>query len=179
MANPNQEARSSQGKYVRTIEAAERDAEAADMYANRYTYQQIADALGFASKSGAFNAVHRAINSVTAKAGRRAADRREADAQCREQELELLWEAAMEVLESHHVIVSNGRVVELDGQPLTDHGPALQAVAELRRINESRRKLHGTDAPSRVSVEAETLGREIGHLLDAAFTQDAPDDDES
>lgn len=145
MANPNQDSRNRRtGRYVRTRETAERDARAADLFDQGLTYHEIAAELGI-SKSSAFYAVQRAIRSVTQDAGTRALERRH-------QELQLLWEAAMEVLESHHVVVSNGRIIELDGEPLTDHGPTLQAVETLRRLNESLRKLDGTDQPTKVNV---------------------------
>jgi hypothetical protein len=145
VANPNQDGRNKRtGRYVRTRETAERDARAAELFSDGLMYHEIGAELGL-SKAGAYYAVQRAIRSVTQDAGTRALERRR-------QELQLLWESAMDVLESHHVVVSNGRVVELDGEPLTDHGPTLQAVESLRRINESLRKLDGTDQPTKVNV---------------------------
>lgn len=171
MANPNQDARDRvTGRYVRTPESAVRDAEAARLRGEGWAYREIADHFGWTSQATAFEAVSRALRDLAAPAkGLR--DRRA-------NELELLWEAAMEILTNHHVVVSNGRVIELDGQPLQDDGPRLQAIDQLRKVNESFRKLDGVDAPSRVSVEAEQLGREIGRLLDSALgpDEDAGDD---
>lgn len=170
MANPNQHARNRKGQYIRTRETVARDAEAARLYEEEgLTYQEIADHLGYGDKSSAHQAVHRALRDVAApaKAGR---DRRD-------RELQLLWDSALEILNSNHVVVSNGRIIELNGEPLRDDQPRLQAIEQLRKVNESRRKLDGTDAPSRLSVEAEQLGREIGRLLDDVLGPDGDGDD--
>lgn len=170
MANPNQDARTHKtGRYVRTPETAARDAEAARLHGEGWTYQEIADHFGWATKSSAYLAVERALRDVAAPA-KGVRDRRD-------RELQLLWDSALEILNNHHVVVSNGKVIELDGQPLQDDGPRLQAIEQLRKVNESRRKLDGIDAPSRVSVEAEQLGREIGRLLDSVLGEDDDGDD--
>lgn len=56
------------------------------------------------------------------------------------------------VLEANHMMVSDGRVVRVDGAPLADSGPVLAAVREFRQISESRRKLLGLDAPMKTTV---------------------------
>ncbi|MEV7389613.1 hypothetical protein [Streptomyces sp. NPDC091215] len=170
MANPNQDARSRQGRYVRTAETVARDAEAARLHGEGWTYQEIADHFGWANKSSSHLAVERALRDVAAPA--------KGVRNRRERELQLLWDSALEILNNHHVVVSNGRIIELDGQPLQDDGPRLQAIEQLRKVNESWRKLDGIDAPSRVSVEAEQLGREISRLLDATLGPDGDDGDD-
>lgn len=165
--NPNQDARNHvSGRYVRTPETAARDAEAARLHGNGWTYQEIANHFGWTHKSSAMDAVNRGIRDAAAPA-KGVRDRRE-------RELAFLWESALEILNNHHVVVSNGKVIEINGTPLQDDHPRLQAIEQLRKINESRRKLDGIDAPSRVSVEAEQLGRDISRLLDSAL---GPDDD--
>lgn len=150
MANPNQDARNhTNGRYVRTPEMATRDAEAARLQGEGYTYREIANELGYSDKAAALRGVRRAYHAIAKKGGAgRALERRQ-------QELDLLWESAMEILENNHVVVSNGKVIAINGDPLSDDGPRLQAIAELRRINESRRKLEGTDQPAKTEV---TLG---------------------
>lgn len=56
------------------------------------------------------------------------------------------------VLEANHMMVSDGRVVRVDGAPLPDSGPVLAAVREFRMLSESRRKLLGLDAPMKTTV---------------------------
>jgi len=180
MANPNQQARSAHGKYVRTPETAKRDAQAAQLRAEGWTYDAIAGELGYSDRSTCRQAIHRALREIVEEP---AEEVRRLELERLDGELHRLngIEAAVrEVLKRHHVTVSNGQIVHLDGEPLLDDAPVLQAadrllkIEEQRRKNgESRRKLLGLDAPSRVSVEAETLGREIGRLLDAAL---GPDD---
>lgn len=64
--------------------------------------------------------------------------------------------AVVAVIEANHLVVSDGRVVTLDGQALTDSGPVLAAVREYRLLSESRRKLLGLDAPAQSRVEVVT-----------------------
>lgn len=169
LGNPNQNARDRMGRYHRTPEAVARDAEAARLYyEEKLTYRQIAKHFGWRDHTSAMDAVNRALRDVAAPA-RGARDRRD-------NELQFLWDSAMEILNNHHVVVSNGQVVRIDGVPIPDDSPKLQAIEQLRKVNESRRKLDGTDAPSRVSVDAEQLGREISRLLDDTLGPDDTND---
>lgn len=63
--------------------------------------------------------------------------------------LDAAQQAVVAVLEAQHLVVSEGRVVRIDGQPLPDHGPVLAAVREFRMLSESRRRLLGLDAPTK------------------------------
>lgn len=183
MANPNQDARNtSNGRYVRSPATVARDAQAADLRTKGHTYQQIADQLDYADKKSAYDAVQRAMHDVIREPAEAALNFELARLDAELGRLTGLEEAAREVLERNHVtIANNGQVVHHDGEPLIDDAPVLQAIDRLlkieeqrRRNGESRRKLLGMDAPSRVSVEAEQLGREIGRLLDATL---GPDED--
>lgn len=161
------------GKFEASQAAADRAAAAARLKAEnpRLTYQQIADAVGYSSKGDAWRAIDRCRKAVLRQAG---AELITAEAA----QLDDLFVAAMEVLERDHVMVSHGRIVKGDdGAPLLDDGPKLAAVREMRQIRESYRKLFGLDAPSRVSVEAEQLGREIGKLLDTVMAPEDTGDD--
>jgi hypothetical protein len=169
--NPKQEARGNRtGRYVRTPENVARDAEAARLYGEEgLSYREIAKHFGWAHHSSAMTAVERGLRDAAAPA-KGARDRRQ-------RELEFLWETGLEILNNHHVVVNNGKIIELDGKPLPDDNPRIQVLGQLRQINESLRKLDGTDAPSRVSVEAEQLGRDIGRLLDTVLGPDDAGDD--
>ena len=101
----------------------------------------------------------RAIESARLEAGM--ARLRESDEQ-----LDKLSAATWDVLEREHITVNNGRIIALEGVPLPDYGPVLQAIGRLtnientrrgnvearRRLGESLRKLHGLDAPVRTEV---------------------------
>lgn len=168
--NPNQDARNHvSGRYVRTPQTAARDAEAARLHGEGWTYREICDHFNWTHRSSAQDAVERGIRDAAAPA-KGARDKRQ-------RELQLLWETGLEILNNHHVVVNNGRIIELDGEPLRDDNPRIQVLGQLRQINESLRKLDGTDAPSRVSVEAEQLGRDILRLLDTELGPDGDDTD--
>jgi hypothetical protein len=175
--------RGDQARFIRSPETARRDAEACDLRAKGWPYRRIAAHFGIDVRT-AHNAVQNALRDII-KEPAEAVRQMELDRLDAELDrLNGLEDAVREVLERHHVTVSNGQIVRLDGEPLLDDAPVLQAADRLLRIEEqrrkngeSRRKLLGLDAPSRVSVEAETLGREIGKLLDAALGPDGDGDD--
>lgn len=166
MANPNQDARDGAGRYVRTPAIAQQDARAADLRAEGWTLQQIADELGV-DKTTARMAIRRALREIVQGPAEKLLalhiDR-----------LETLYERATDVMERRHVVVSYGQIVkDEDGVPLVDSGPELAAIREARATLESFRKLVGLDAPSRVSVDAQQLGDEISNLLNRATDDDS------
>lgn len=170
MANPNQEARSGQGKYVRTPETATRDARAAELRAQGWTFQAIADELGFAKKCGAQEATRRALRDIVKEPGK-------ALVELEVTRLEALYDNVLDIFQRDHLLVSHGHVVhDDDGNPIVDDEMKLKAFDRLIRGRESFRKLLGLDAPNRVSVEAEQLGRDISRLLDATLGPDDGDD---
>ena len=171
------------GHFTRDPDTARRNAEAADLRRQGWSYRRIAAHYNIDVKT-AWRAVQTAYQDI---AGEPVEAARQLELERLDDELVRLAELEVDVravLKRHHVTVSNGQVVRLDGEPLLDDAPVLQAADRLLRIEEqrrkngeSRRKLLGLDAPSRVSVEAEHLGREITKLLDAAMsTEDASDD---
>ena len=148
MANPDQNARRSDGRYIPTQAAANRAAEAARLKAEnpRMTYQQIADAVGYSDKKTAWSAINRCREAVIREAG---AELVAAEAS----HLDDLFVEALEVLERDHVVVSHGRIVlGEDGKPLLDDGPKLAAIREMRMLRESFRKLYGLDQPTKTEV---------------------------
>jgi AraC-like DNA-binding protein len=154
----DQNARRADGRYIPTQEAADRAAAAARLKAEnpRMTYQQIADAVGYHDKAGAWRAINRCREAVIREAG---AELITAEAA----HLDDLFVSALEVLERDHVVVSHGRVVTgTDGNPLLDDGPKLAAIREMRMLRESFRKLYGLDQPAKVEhsggVKYEVVG---------------------
>jgi hypothetical protein len=169
MANPNQHARSGKGQYIRTPQTAKRDAQAAELRAEGWTFEAIAAELGYGDKSTCRKAIRRALREIVQGPA-------EQLLALHMERLETLYEAALEVLEADHVVVSHGKIITgEDGQPLKDNGPKLAAIREARASLESFRKLTGLDAPSRVSVDAQQLGDEIISLLDRAVGNDSTD----
>lgn len=110
------------GQFVKTLGGAERDAEAARLRSTGLGLRQIADTLGYESESGASKAISRALAAVPAEAVN---------------ELRLLESARLDqLLAALQPGVGDGNV---------------QAIAEARKISESRRRLFGLDGP--VSID--------------------------
>jgi hypothetical protein len=159
-------------RFEYTLSAAERDARAAEMRARGANYTEIAEALGYYDRSHAWRALQTAKRRVLEDSVKRLIE-------VEAQQLDELYVAALDVLETDHVTVSHGRIVkDDDGTPIPDPGPKLAAIRELRALRESFRKLYGLDAATKVSVDAESLGAEIGSLLDR-LTKPADADDDS
>jgi DNA-binding CsgD family transcriptional regulator len=72
------------------------------------------------------------------------------------QRLDRLIEKAEAILARFHIVVSQGKIIRMldkDGvdTPLRDDGPELAAIARLQSLSESRRKLLGLDAPTKLT----------------------------
>jgi hypothetical protein len=156
-------------RYIRDNATVSDDAEAARLRGEGLSYKAIAHRMG-CSKSTAFERVHRAWRDTLTEPAEQARAVELA-------RLEEIHDAAMAVLLRDHITVSHGHVVkDDDGNVILDDGPRLAAIDRLRQVSESRRKLLGLDAPTKVSVDAENLGREVADILDA-LTQAATDGD--
>lgn len=140
MDNPNDRPHDGKGRFARTLTTAQREAEAARLRSLGWTYQRIADELGWSNKGDAHHAVQKVLRDTVQEAGD---DLRALELS----RLDTMYVAAMEVLERSHVTVSNGKVVTLDGAPLPDDAPVLAAIDRLLKIQERRSKLLGLDAP--------------------------------
>lgn len=153
--------RTADGQYVRTVEMAERNAEAARLHATGWSYTRLAERYKVSKRHAI-----RMVQDALAEAGR--ADREHALA------LELAkldgYEATLlEVLARHHIVVSNGRVMTdpRSQDLLLDDGPVMAAVAGLLRLSERRAKMLGLDAPARQTVTVVTedvIDAEIARL---------------
>lgn len=129
---------------------SQRDSDAARYRAEGWSYNRIANELGYADPSGAYRAVQRALKETV----------RDANDTAVHLELNSLDEMAREVwqvLQRTHVVVSQGRVVKDDnGVPIPDDAPVLAATDRLLKIQERRAKLLGLDMPTRSKVEVLT-----------------------
>ncbi len=151
---------SGNGKFVKSVDTAERDADACRLRTTGASYADIAKALGFADAAGALRAVQRGMQSIVAEPARelRAIELAR---------LDLALRHAWEVMTRVHITVSQGRVV-LDpatGEPLRDYGPVLAAIDRVIRIGERRAKLLGLDAPTRIeAITVDQIEAEINRL---------------
>ncbi|MFE4716850.1 hypothetical protein ACFRLW_10415 [Streptomyces sp. NPDC056728] len=149
------------GRFERGMDTVRRDAAAAELRAQKRTYQQIADELGFGNRGDAWRAVLRAKADVARPAVTKLI-------QAESGELDDLYVMALEVIEANHVVVSHGKVVtRLDPEsgeekPLQDNGPKLQAIQTALRVRESYRKLHGLDAEQKVNVSGAVRYEVVG-----------------
>ena len=154
----------------RTSASRERDNRAWAYRRSGLSYDQVARAAGYASVSGAYKAVQRAIAENAAENGDEAR-------QIEAARLDDLTRTLMRVLTTkHYIVATNGAVVRdpETREPLADDGPVIQAVAGLTRISERRAKLLGLDAPARRDVTIDMVNQEIMTLeqqLTAAHRQ--------
>jgi hypothetical protein len=157
----NDRPRDGKGHFVRSLDSVRRDAQAAELLAQRRTYQQIADELGYSSKGDAWRAVQRARADVARPAVTKLI-------QAESEQLDDLYVMAMEVIDANHVVVSHGKVVTMrdpetgEDKPLADSGPKIQAIQTALRIRESYRKLHGLDQPAQVAVSGAVRYEVVG-----------------
>lgn len=166
------------GRFLKTLESAERDAEACRMLERGHTYQEIADALGFGNRGHAHTAVQRALAALPRES---AMELR----RVRTNQLNYLLYNAMQVVAGTYPVVSqSGRIVTDDaGNPLLDEGPRLAAIDKARRIIMDLAKLEGTIAPVRTEavISIDSLDAQIAALTaelaggtDAAEASAAP-----
>lgn len=151
--------RDGNGTFVYTITIAERDAEAARLKADKWTYQQIADELGYHDRFHARDRIKKVLRETVQEAGNalRTMELLRLEGELRR--LNGLEAAVHEVLARKHITVSNGKPVYVGDEPLLDDAPVLNAVDRLlkiedsrRRNGESRRKLLGLDAATKVDA---------------------------
>lgn len=142
--------RDGKGKFTRTIDSAHRDARAAELHAQNWTYQAIADELGI-DRSNAIRAVQRAARAVLQGPA-------EEVLKLHTSRLEYAYAKAIEIAEADHVVVSHGKVITMrdpetgEEKPLRDHAPVLAALREARQTLDSFRIMMGLNQPVRVDA---------------------------
>jgi hypothetical protein len=133
-------------KFEYTLSAAERDAKAAELRAQGWTYPDIAKELGYYDRSHVWRQLQLAKKRVLKEPVENLIS-------VEMQQLDALYVAALEILEKEHVAISQGKVMKDDaGNPILDDGPRLAAIREMRMLRESFRKLYGLDAEKKVNI---------------------------
>jgi len=163
------------GRFRRTMANVRRDAAAAEYQADHpeATLDEIAREFGFCHRSDARKAILRAKADVARPAVTKLIA-------TESEELDILYTEACAILQRNHVTVSHGKVITVRNretnaeEPLLDDMPKLQAIRVALDVRKAYEELHGLKQPSRVSIEAEQLGRDISRLLDATL---GPDED--
>ena len=164
-------ARGGDGKFIKSHDTAQRDADACRLRTRGISYDQIADQLAFASRGHAHDAVQRALIATQQEP---ADELRRLESE----RLDDLTRHLQRVLAMRHLHVSASGKVATDpatGEPLRDWAPVIAACAQLRQISESRRKLHGLDtqAQARVEVITEDMITAEIRRLEAVIAQQA------
>ncbi|GAA1749510.1 hypothetical protein [Nonomuraea bangladeshensis] len=128
-------------------ESANRRAEVVRLRRTGMTFEDIGNQLGI-SKQAAHKLWHKTMKGIPVV---------EVEAYRTEQRMRLdaLLQRANEILETKHVVVQHGRVVELDGEPLRDRGPELDAIKTIIDIEQRRAKLDGLDTPVKQQLEVD------------------------
>lgn len=154
--------RGQNGKFIRSLDTAQRDAEAARLRMLGVPLREISARLGFKTPSAAWKAIRRAIDAAPAEAG---AALRQLEVEKLDGLERLMWAT---IGKKRH-LAQNGKVV-LDpetSEPVTDDTPVFHATDKLLRIADRRAKLLGLDAPTRVSTRNDSeMDAEIQSLLD-------------
>lgn len=143
---PKNQPRRGDHKFEYTLSAAERDAKAAELRAEGWSYRAIAEELGYYDRSHVWRQLQTAKKRVLEEPVKNLIT-------VEMQQLDELYVAALEILEREHVTVSQGHVVKDDaGNPILDDGPRLAAIREMRMLRESFRRLYGLDAEKKVNI---------------------------
>jgi hypothetical protein len=149
-------------KRAEQVLIAERRTKMVEMRRDGHSFQEIADALGYASRHAASKDFCRTLERNIAKQHASMEVLRELEIHRLDGELERLtrlYAKVEKILDRFHVTVQFGKVVDLDGEPIEDDGPALAAVDRLVKIEDARRrngerraKLLGLEAAQKVEV---------------------------
>ena len=128
-------------------ESAHRRAKVVALRRTGMTFEDIGEQLGI-TKQAAHKLWHKTMKGIPVV---------EVEAYRAEQRMRLdaLLQRANEILDAKHVVVQHGRVVELDGEPLRDRGPELDAIKAILDIESRRAKLDGTDTPVKQQLEVD------------------------
>jgi hypothetical protein len=132
------------------VDAADTDARCLELRRAGLSYRDIARTVGL-SVANVHGRVTRGLDRT----------RREPADGLRELELDrldVLQVVLTQVLRREHVTISGGKVVQdEDGRSYRDDGPVVAAAQALVRVQESRRRLLGLDAPAKVEAKILTV----------------------
>lgn len=149
--------RGNSGRFTRTYAVAQKDAQAAELR-RTMKYDQIAAELGYASASGAYKAVQRAIKEAP----------REAATELVTQDLVLLHEMQAKLVDliegGPSAMVSQGKVFD----DVPDWSTVLQSMGQLLKVMERRSKLVGLDAPTKNQI---TITDEVDQQIQSLVAQ--------
>lgn len=146
------QARTPGGEWTRDPDVAERDRRAMRLRASGWTFQRIADELGYASRGACRTAIERCYQTD-------AAPTIELYRAAMDAQIDELYSATMEVMNAKHLKVVNGSVVfdPTTGGLMEDDAPVLRAVQCALSLLDRRAKLYGLDAPTKVQAQVQAV----------------------
>lgn len=149
---------------------ADRDFDIWLRYTDGQTQQQIADHYGL-DQATVSRIIARMRDDIPIEE-RRARQRRQLD------DLDHLRQEAIDLVEAEPIpAYSNGRpILMADGRPAQDHTGRVRAMDLVVKLQEREARALGTDAATRISVEAEQVGERVKALLRRAAGQPASDE---
>jgi hypothetical protein len=158
------------GKYVRTVESAARDARAAGLIAKGWSYSQVAEHLDYPDRGSC----HRAVKRARWEAAQLDPTSQEfASAQLAE--MDALKKAAWAVIESPPPLVDRvGRVVhDSDGNIIPNDEAIAKARQDIIKANTRQGQIRGTDAPRKsLSLVATPDAKGLIDVFNAASEPD-------
>lgn len=176
------------------LSARQKQARAAELRLQSYTWQQIADAVGYSNQGTAYREVMRYFKNNPSP------EVEELRAQENEK-LDRLEGDMLAILASRHIVVNNKGIVgrytgkvqrDEFGDPmyveapdgsmkpvyeieeLQDDDPAIRAAQAILRIMDRRAKLNGLDKPIKVEIDDGGVDKEIEGLVAALTAQGEP-----
>jgi hypothetical protein len=172
--NPRQDARGQRtGRYVRTLDAAERDARVAELVAEGWSQRAIAAEVGYSHHSSVAEAHRRAVRSVLQGPAEKLLA-------LHMNRLEFMFASLMEMAEDDYITVSHGKIIrDEEGNPVPDIGPKLAAFREARASLESFRRLVGLDEAVKVDATVHQVTQEdieLAELIREAQARNATEE---
>lgn len=148
---------------------ADRDYDIWQRYTNGQTQTEIAAAHGLA-QSTVSDIIARMRDDIPIEE-RRARQRRQLA------DLDHLRQAALDLVDAEPIpAYASGTPIEMpDGSTAQDHTGRVRAMDMVIKLMERESRALGTDAPTRVSIDAQNLGDEILSLINTALTDDDAD----
>lgn len=132
-------------------ETALRRARIVELRDQGLTFPEIAEDIGI-SHQAAWNHYQKAMRDIPAPIIAAHAQRIEARREEQLRRIDMSREAVIAVLAARHITISNGIAVRVDGEPILDDAPVLQAVDRLVKLDDQEAKLLGLYAPTRQEV---------------------------
>jgi hypothetical protein len=155
--------RGADGEFIRRPDTAARDAKACELRAYGWTYEKIANELGYTDRSHARQGIERAMLAIVQEPA-------EEMIKIHLERLREMYRTAREIMVARHMMVQHGKVVTITTDtgehiPVEDPMPKLAAIDRMTRVLEREAKLLGMDAPKQIEfITLDAIQAEIRRL---------------